>query len=277
MLESIALAFQEFPKLTNLIIECHSSEVTISAMAKRRARYCRDIPLESATFSKYSYDLRGPRWDSMQLTVWDLFKPVHEANRALNSLIILDARLTWPRNWTFPVTAIFHDLKHLRHQRCSGNLLDSIVTRAPKLESFGVLGHYDPFYDYSQRLMGRVPLRNLRTFGMNRFKMNEGSLVRFLLRQSNSLQHLSITYGQLEHSLDWTSFATRMKGQLSHLRRVKFDNLACEFDPYVIPRNITERHILQDHEHELETGPMEIEDGLWEDYEEMFFPQNRWL
>jgi hypothetical protein len=75
-------------------------------------------------------------------------------------------------------------------------------------------------------------------------------------------------------TVNWNSFVTRAKGKLPNLRRVELVNLRTyNTTGSIVFHLMTENDILQDHEHKLETGPLEIEDGLWEDYEQMFFPE----
>ncbi|CAD0083001.1 unnamed protein product [Aureobasidium vineae] len=250
MLDGIALAFQKCPKLSNLVIECYGQRKESSTMAEKRERFYRDIPLATAQRSRYWYHWS---WDSMYFNFWDIMKQVHNVDRALGSL-----------------------------GRAS-SFLASIVARAPKLESVGLVDSLgDNRYDGLFSLMGESVLGNLRVLSLTHLGCQENDLVRFLLRHSNTLQRLNITYRYPEWSVDWTSFATRVRGQLPNLRRVQLVNLPrsyhlqpmINFWAHPMPQidYMVEKDILQDHEHELETGPMEIEDGLWADYEKLFFP-----
>lgn len=135
MLNSIALAFQKCPKLSNLIIECYGQHNSDFGAEEKQDRYYHDIhPVP--TVSRY----RLWRLESMRLDIWDILKPVHDVERMLSSLVLLDKFVTCSRNWTMPTTTIFQTLKHLRHLGSYSNFFKQIVARAPELQSIGILG-----------------------------------------------------------------------------------------------------------------------------------------
>jgi hypothetical protein len=278
MLDIVALAFQKCPKLSNLIIEYYGQHKDIYKMDRKPESLQHDVhPVAAEDFRRiHRYCL-----ESMQFDVWDILKPAHDVSRALDSLVLLDSRITCPQDWKFPTTTIFQNLKHLRHLGTSSDFLSSIVARAPKLRSIGILGTnhiWDPCS--LQLLLGKSVLEHLQACSLNRLAPVEDDVVAFLLRHSSTLQDLRLmneTYGSV---IDWSSFARRMRGQLPNLRRVEFSGLGQRHAPqwtpwygWAAPPPITAADILRDCAHGLETGPMEVEVGLWEDYEELFFPQ----
>lgn len=274
ILNGIALAFQRCPRLKHLIIESGGIYRNDSALSKSILRvYRNDFP-SSAT---HTIDHFWSSWDIMTFAISDLLKPIQDADGSLESLALLDSRLVYHQDPTFSVTSIFQNLKHLRECGTPVDFLTSVVAAAPALESFGSLEAYG-----RQRtsplsaLINGPPLLKLRACSLR--GVDDGDLlVRFLLRQKDSLERLRISGGLYLGRVDWISVATRVKGKLRNLRHVELNNLqigpptfstitrlwSCNF--------MTEKVILQDHERALETGSMEIEDGLWEDYEQIFF------
>lgn len=272
MLTSIAHAFSSCPRLKNLIVECHiSQESKIRSsfgMLKKREQFYRRVPSSNTQRSSSKYDWS---WESMQLDIWDVLKPVHDAARSLNSLVLLDADLTCPLDWTPPTTPIFQSLRHLRQINCPTNFLTHVVASAPGLESFGTFDrwHHHLYPSVPSLLTGPL-LPKLRACSFT--CVAEGDyLVRFLLRHSDTLQHLRIDNSR-GRTFDWSRFATVLRGKLPNLRRAELKGLM-SYNGWGRRRRFTEIDILQDHKHNLETGLMEIEDGLWEDYEQMFFPE----
>ncbi|THY68909.1 hypothetical protein D6C86_10004 [Aureobasidium pullulans] len=209
MLECIALAFQKCPKLRNLIIDFESAvgdgcgllknNRIACGLIEKRNHFYRDIFSSPATRTGFAHRFY---WDHIRFDLWDILKPVHDVDRALESLAVLDS-------------------------------------------------------------------------------INGDAIARFVLRQSGTLQSFTLGHmGMLSPSSTmWTSLAARLKGQLPHLKRLKLIDLTkpLVFDPTTgFPHPVeflTTDDILQDHEHELQTEPMELENGLWEDYELRFFPQ----
>ncbi|KAH0338646.1 hypothetical protein KCU81_g7563, partial [Aureobasidium melanogenum] len=276
MFNSIALAFQLCPRLKNLIIEgrYHNSP----ELSRRRIRlYQNDLPSPDTHTAVHYLST----WDPMTFDIWELLKPIHEVGRTLESLVLLDLGLVCSEGSTLPTTPIFTNLKHLRENGCPENFLTFILTSAPALESFGTEDGFGYRWGSSMlSLINAPPLPKLRACSL-RNPSNEDLLIRFLLRHSSTLQRLRIYNSRTYHSpVDWTSFFTRVKGKLSNLRRVELINLETGPRTYnTMARSVVsivadEKDILQDHEHELETGPMAIYDGLWEDYETTFFPQH---
>ncbi|THY13590.1 hypothetical protein D6D00_10103 [Aureobasidium pullulans] len=290
MLECIALAFQKCPKLRNLIIdfepevgegwELLENNRIVSGLIEKRNHFYRDIFSSPATRRSFA---RRLHWDHIRFDLWDILKPVDDVNRALESLTVLEDRYRpGTQGWTLPTTSIFRNLKHLRGSCWSPGFLTSIVACAPKLESLGVVEyHYHRFLaSLLQSLLEKTSFKSLRACSL--MCISDGdAIARFVLRQSGTLQ--SVTLGHMSmpspSSTMWTSLAARLKGQLPHLKRLKLINLTkpLAFDPTTgFPHPVeflTPDDILQDHGHELQTGPMELENGLWEDYELRFFPQ----
>ncbi|KAG9656998.1 hypothetical protein KCU64_g5496, partial [Aureobasidium melanogenum] len=272
MLSSIALAFSECPRLKNLIVECHLKrdyEVSSSAgMLEKRRQFHHRVPSSNAENSNSKYQWS---WESMHFDIWDVFKPVHDAGRSLNSLLLLDADLAYSLDWTPPDTPIFQTLKHLRQINSPANFLTHIVASAPELESFGTFDRWNRrSYPSMPSLMSGPLLPNLRALSLNR--MTKGKdLAQFLLRQSHTLQHLRIDQGY-RGPFDWSRVVADVRGKLPNLRRVEFKNLAKGPFRWGMANYFTTVDILQDHKHKLESGPIELENGLWEDYEQMFFP-----
>ncbi|THX02064.1 hypothetical protein D6D13_08548 [Aureobasidium pullulans] len=290
MLECIALAFQKCPKLRNLIIDFEPEVGDVlrldrnnrnaCGLSEKRNHFYRDIFSSPATRTGFA---RRLHWDHIRFDLWDILKPVHDVDRALESLAVLDSMYSsGSQGWTLPTTSIFRNLKHLRESLCSPDFLISIVACAPKLESLGVVEyHYHRFpASLLQSLLEKTSFKSLRACSL--MCISDGdAIARFVLRQSGTLQ--SVTLGHMSmpspSSTMWTSLAARLKGQLPHLKRLKLINLTkpLVFDPTTgFPHPVeflTTDDILQDHEHELQTGPMELENGLWEDYELKFFPQ----
>ncbi|KAG9521298.1 hypothetical protein KCV07_g3705, partial [Aureobasidium melanogenum] len=271
MLNSIALAFQMCPRLRNLVIEFNGRNQNGSELCKRRTRLSQNDLPSSATHITTSY---SPSWDPMTFDIWDLLKPVHDVDRALHSLVLLDPRLVCPKSSTLPTTSIFTNLKHLRETDCPRDVLTFVTTSAPALESFGTEDVFGRQRGSSMlSLMNAPPLPKLRACSL-RNPSNEDHLIRFLLRQSRTLQRLRIHNSVGYSPVNWNSFVTRAKGKLPNLRRVELVNLRTyNTTGSIVFHLMTENDILQDHEHKLETGPLEIEDGLCEDYEQMFFPE----
>jgi len=275
MLDSIALAFQSCPKLSNLIIECYGQHVSGMGTDERQNRFYHDI--HPAPVNKPS-SWHKWRLDSMQLNIWDILKPIHNANRALDSLVLLDVHIGCPRSWIMPTTEIFRSLKHLRHLGSSSNFLHQIVARAPELESIGILGSpYSRDVCSLQSLFGNSVPQHLRACSLNRLALVEADLVTFLLRHSSTLQDLRIVKETWPSTMSWASFARRVQGRLPNLRRVDVSDLKCSRiqqwpNVWVAVPAITRDDLLQNHAYDLETGPMEVMDGLWEEYEKLFFP-----
>ncbi|THX62708.1 hypothetical protein D6D08_08428 [Aureobasidium pullulans] len=290
MLECIALAFQKCPKLRNLIIdfepevgegwELLENNRIASGLIEKRNHFYQDIFSSPATRRSFA---RRLHWDHIRSDFWDILKPVNDVNRALESLTVLEDRYRpGTQGWTLPTTSIFRNLKHLRGSCWSPGFLTSIVACAPKLESLGIIDHH---YHHSMAfalrdLLEKTSLKSLRACSL-RCIGDGDAIARFVLRQSGTLQ--SFTLGPISmlspSSTMWTSLAARLKGQLPHIKRLKLIDLTkpLVFDPTTgFPHPVeflTTDDILQDHEHELQTGPMELEDGLWEDYELKFFSQ----
>lgn len=214
----------------------------------------------------------------MRLDIWDILKPVHDLDRTLSSLVLLDNLVTCSSNWTMPTTTIFQNLKHLRHLGSYSNFFKQIVARAPELESIGVLGSPNTGGLCSlQSLFGKSVPQHLRACSLNRLAFVEADLVTFLLRHSSTLQDLRIIKETWASMMNWAVFARRMQGRLPNLRRVDISDLK-HSRVQSLPHGwmyvpiITGDDLLQNHAYDLETGPMEVKDGLWEDYEKLFFP-----
>ncbi|OBW65369.1 MAG: Uncharacterized protein AUREO_045700 [Aureobasidium pullulans] len=290
MLECIALAFQKCPKLRNLIIDFESAvgdgcgllknNRIACGLIEKRNHFYRDIFSSPATRTGFAHRFY---WDHIRFDLWDILKPVHDVDRALESLAVLDSMYSsGSQGWTLPTTSIFRNLKHLRESLCSPDFLISIVACAPKLESLGVVDYQYHRFTASplQILLEKTSLKSLRACSL-RCTSNGDAIARFVLRQSGTLQSFTLGHmGMLSPSSTmWTSLAARLKGQLPHLKRLKLIDLTkpLVFDPTTgFPHPVeflTTDDILQDHEHELQTEPMELENGLWEDYELRFFPQ----
>lgn len=135
MLSSVALAFSECPRLKNLIVECHLRREyntdSSSGMLTKRGQFHRRVPSSNTESSSSKYQWS---WESMHFDIWDVLKPVHDANRALNYLVLLDADLACPLEWNPPGTPIFRHLKHHRLVNAPKNFLTHIVASAPELE-----------------------------------------------------------------------------------------------------------------------------------------------
>ncbi|THW09031.1 hypothetical protein D6D23_10066 [Aureobasidium pullulans] len=290
MLECIALAFQKCSKLRNLIIDLEPEVGDVlrldrnnrnaCGLSEKRNHFYRDIFSSPATRRSSA---RRLYWDHIRFDLWDILKPVDDVDRALDSLTVLDTLYdSGTLGWTLPTTSIFRNLKHLRESRCSPDFLISIVACAPKLESLGIIDYrYHHSMAFALRdLLEKTSSKSLRACSL--MCISDGdAIARFVLRHSGTLQ--SFTLGDVSmispSSTMWTSLAARLKGQLPHLKRLKLINLTkpLVFDPTTGFRHpvefLTTDDILQNHEHELQTGPMELENGLWEDYELRFFPQ----
>ncbi|KAG9529864.1 hypothetical protein KCU93_g3189, partial [Aureobasidium melanogenum] len=274
MLSSISLAFSECPRLKNLILQCYyrqDTEIDGSAgMLKKRQQFNRRVPSSypERSASKYHWS-----WESMHFDIWDVLKPVHDAGQSLNSLVLLDADLACPLDWTPPDTPIFRGLKHLRQINSPMNFLRHVVASAPELESFGTFDCWNyKCYTSLPSLMSGPILANLQACSFNRVADTE-LFAEFLLRQSQTLKQLRIDNGR-DYCFDCGRLVTSVKGKLPNLRRIEFRNVGSDHQIYGGWANqYTANDILQDHKHILETGPMEIEDGLWEDYEQIFFPE----
>jgi len=268
MLDSIALAFQRCPKLSNLIIECLGQTPSPGLLHKASRSY-HDIQTEVVADPEMYLT-------SMSYCIWDILKPVHDTNRALKSLVMLDRYITSPQDWSMPTTTIFRNLKHLRYDGRTSGFLASITTRATQLQSIGITGTYSDDFGSLQSLFGGCLLQNLRACSLKHMVLRENDLVQFLLRHSSKLQDLRITRPSWLSRVNWRSFANRVRGRLPNLERVKIINLAAFTPP--LPNGLSATHslsaadILQDHAYVLDRGPMEVMDGLWEEYEKMFFP-----
>jgi hypothetical protein len=275
MLDSIALAFQRCPKLRNFIVECSRQQNGFD-MEGKQDRFYQDIHTKVTERARSQM-----RWwlGSMRFDIWDLLKPVHDVNRALNSLALLDTTIWSPQNWSLPSTTILHSLKHLRHFGYSSRFLPSIAACAPELESIGMLGTPNSWHIRSlQSLLGGLVLEHLRACSLNRVALVEADVVPFLLRHSRTLQDLRIKNEIYTSRVDWISFAQSVRGQLPNLRRIEISSMRSRGQVWASPHGwttiptITAADLLQDHEYDLETGPSEIVDGLWKDYEQPFFP-----
>jgi hypothetical protein len=278
MLDSIALAVQECPKLRNLIIHSRKNQEIGPRLHKKQDYFYHGVDLTAGKHSRHRY---ASPFASMGFGIWDLLKPFHVNGRALSSLVLLDGYLTYPQSWNMPPTTIFQNLKHLRHLGSFSTFLSHIVARAPELETIGVLGVNDGWNACAlQLLIGKTVLGNLRACSLDHLAHGQDDLVEFLLRHSDTLQHLRITNESRGSSLDWPAFVSRVRGQLPNLRRVEIGGfrLRQQFIPhaggawYALPA-ITGADVLQNHGHDLETGPMGIEEGLWDDCEQPFFPE----
>jgi hypothetical protein len=278
MLDSIALALQKCPKLSNIIIEsCDAHGDVFKRHEKQDRLYHSLLRVADERFMwKYRQCLYSTEFD-----IWDILKPIHDADRALDSLVLLDRYLTCSELSNILTTGIFHSMKHLRHHGSSSKFLAYIVARAPKLESIGVVGTIGDWDKCSlQSLVGRAVLENLRACGMNLIGFEEDDLVQFLLRHSNTLQALRICKESYTSVVNWSSFIRRVGGRLPYLRRVEISELKRSLQyPLRISRNertwspiVTPMDLSWPREYDLETGPMGTENGLWEDYEELFFP-----
>ncbi|CAD0095078.1 unnamed protein product [Aureobasidium mustum] len=276
MFNSIALAFQRCPRLKHLVVESGGRSLVESGMSKSMLRLYKDDFPSSATHTQTHI---WPYWDHMTFNIWNLLKPIRDANGALHSLVLLDSQLVCHPDRAFPATSIFESLKHLRESDSPVNFLTSLVASAPNLESFGTIGlHGRQRASPLSSLTDGPPLTKLRACSLSHL-VDEDHIVRFLLRQSNTLQRLrmhdSIYYGRT----NWSSLAAQLKGKLRNLRRIEFSFLEMGPSTYDASTQswrwnyMKEQDILQNHEHELETGPMETEEGLWEDYEKRFFPK----
>ncbi|KAK6006815.1 hypothetical protein QM012_005823 [Aureobasidium pullulans] len=273
ILSSIALAFLRCPRLKNLVVECHiNQEFRVRSsfgMLKKREQFYRSVASSNAQRSSSKYDWS---WESMQFDIWDVLKPVHDAARSLNSLVLLDADLTCPLDWTPPATSIFRSLKHLRQINCPTNFLTHIVASAPGLKSFGTFDRWHlRRYPSVPSLISGPLLPKLRACSFTCVAEGE-DLIQFLLRHAHTLQQLRIdnTLGPLS---DWSRFVTSVRGKLPNLRRVDLKHLATFTAGWGLGPYFTEYDILQNHKHKLELSLTGIEDGLWEDYEQMFFPE----
>ncbi|KAH0284374.1 hypothetical protein M436DRAFT_73737 [Aureobasidium namibiae CBS 147.97] len=270
MLESISLAFEKCPKLSNLIIECLSSNTT-PGLLQKTSRFYYDIQAHEIPTSCFQLCLT-----STEYCIWDLLKPVHDAGRMLESLVLLNPCITSPQDWTMPTTTIFHRLKHLRYCGDPSKSLASITIRAAELQSIGMIGTYSEDLCSFQSLFGGSVLHNLRACSLDFLGLDENDLVQFLLRQSDTLQELRITPESWVSRVIWRSFANRVRGQLPNLRRVRLHRLGERTRP--LPNGLSTMwylkaaDILQDHAYALEIGPREIDNGLWKEYEKLFFP-----
>lgn len=277
MFDSIALASQKCVRLKHLIIEFGGRHQSSSELSKRRIRLCQnDLPSpDTHTTLRFS-----PEWEPMTFDVWNLLKPMHEVDRALDSLMMLDARLVCPEISTLPTISIFTSLKHLRENGCPKDFLTFVVSSAPALESFGTIDAFGrPPGSLMSSLMNAPPLLKLGACSLSNVN-DEDSLINFLLRQSDTLRRLRIYHGQYFAGPNWATVAARLKGKLHNLRRIELEIGTPTLDSRARLYNydvMTEKDILQDHEHELKTDPMETYGGLWEDYEKTFFPRRKKL
>jgi hypothetical protein len=278
MLDGIALAVQRCPRLSNLIVQHHGKQDHGIGLDSEQGYIYHNVDLRAGKHARY---LSPFSFDSMRFSIWRLLKPFHVVGRALNSLVLLDEFITCPRGWIMPSTTVFQNLKHLRFLGSFSIFLSQIVARAPELESIGVHGKKGGWNACAlQLLIGESVLRKLRACSLSRLAQGEDDLVEFLLRHSNSLQHLRITNESESSTLNWAGFVLRMRGQLPNLRRaelrgLKPPRLFVAARGWVNLRAVNEDDLLQGHVHDLETGPMEIEEGLWEDYEDLFFPDKQ--
>jgi len=275
MLGSIALAFQKCPKLSNLVIECFGQQHGFG-INERQDRFYHDLRTLVNERMRFSY-----QWclESMRFDIWDILKSIHDVNGTLNSLVLLDISTKCVDNWNMPPTKIFCNLKHLRHLGWSINFLPQILACAPELESLGVDGSLHAWISCSlQSIIGKSLLRKLRACSFNHLVLEQDDLAQFLLRHSNTLQDLRITKETWYNSIDWSSFVERMRGQLPYLRGLEDSyelwtwSSGCLSGPQHTPL-LTGADLMQDHEHGLKAGPMAVEDGLWEEYEKVFFPE----
>lgn len=270
MLEIIALAVQRCPKLSNLIIEGPTLNSNDPKEHGKQERLFQGLDLATAERADYARCLRP-----MLFCIWDILEPFHRVDRELSSLIMLDRSLTCSRDCNIPTTTIFRNLKHLRYCDRSSQFLASIVACAPKLESIGIVGALGDSRTSSLRsLLGGSVLENLRACSLENLWFDQEDLIQFLLRHSVALQHLRLTNVSIASQMGWAVFANRMRGRLPEIRRVELSKLrqrALHYWHYCPTTKGAD--LLQDPTSELETGPMEIEDGLWEDYEGLFFPE----
>jgi hypothetical protein len=208
MLDIVALAFQNCPKLSNLIIESHDEYRDIFRPRKKQVHVYRDLRPVATERGLYNY---RRCLCSMQLDIWDILKPVHDVNRALKSLVLLDRYLTCPPSWSIPTTSIFQSLKYLRHHGSSSDFLAGIVASAPKLESIGIIGEDGGWQRCTlQSLIGRHRLENLRACTLTRLAFEEDDLVQFFLRHSNTLRVLRIHRENYASTVNWPSFVIRV-------------------------------------------------------------------
>jgi hypothetical protein len=271
MLDTIALAFRRCPKLSNLVIECFAKQDGTEMNEKHDRFFC-DIKEAVDGCQRPWY-----RWylESMSFNPWDILKPVHDANGTLDSLLLLDVRITCPPNWSMPTTTIFQNLKHIRMVDIPLRILPSILACAPALESIGIDGAYHGWVQCSlQSLIGGSMLRNLRACSFNRMMFQEDDLVQFLLQHSDTLQDLRITNQAHISVVNWSSLISRVQGRLPNLRgRESSRGQWTMWGRKAAIPVLRGADMLQDEEDGRETDPMELEDGLWEEYEEFFFPE----
>jgi hypothetical protein len=267
MLDSIALAFQKCPKLSNLIVD-YPRKKCGPRMNEQPDRFYHDIPTVVTGNLQYPH-----RWclESTPFDIWDILKPVHDVNGTLNSLVMFDAHVRCQRNLEMSTTNIFRNLKHFRHLSYPMDFLHHIVAHAPVLESIGIdRGPYGYITWPLDCLVGRSVVGKLRACSFAHLEFREDEMVQFLLHHSNTLQDLRMTHGVR----NWDSLVNRMKDQLPNLRG--WENSRGQWlqeGKWEDTRLLTGANMLQDREHNLETGLMEMEDGLWEDYERFFFPE----
>lgn len=219
MLMTIPFVFQKCSKLSNLVLDGRHTHMDDSALVKKRKQFFRSI-VGSAT-SAYGY-VRS--WVYTGFNLWEILKPVHEANRALESLVLLDPGLDIRPRCTFRTTSIFQSLKHLRQRGCPPDILTFVVTSAPNLETFGTIEYLAQQTSSFSALMSVSPLSKLRACSLT-CTVDTTHLVSFLLRHSSTLQRLRIcnTYSQIPGG--WDSFITQIRGKLRELRRIELVGL----------------------------------------------------
>ncbi|KAH0281271.1 hypothetical protein KCU91_g342, partial [Aureobasidium melanogenum] len=275
MLTAIALIFQKCSKLSNLVLDSHRGRIDDCALVEKRQQFLSNIL--GSTIPGERFGSAGI-WIPMRFTLGDIFKPVHDANRALNSLVLLDPGLETSQMWKPPALSILQSLKHFRQSDCSPDILTFVVASAPNLESFGTIERRVPYTSSLSALMSIPPLSKLRACSLSCARGRD-DLAGFLLRHASTLQQLRVCNGRSYDPGYWNSFSTQIKGKLRNLRRVELVNIEIGPATYNAETRLwsynlmAEKDILQDHEHELETGSAQVYDGLWEDYEQLFFPE----
>jgi hypothetical protein len=270
MLDTITLAFRKCPRLKNLIIECFAWQ-DVTNLNGKQGRFLRAVEAVVPDRRKSSY---GWYLESMQFNIWDILKTVHDTKGSLNSLSLLDRNIQCPQDWDVPTTTIFQNLRHLRDFSTNLRILPSIIACAPALESLGIDRGFGFFQRSLQSLIGESVLQNLRACSINRMFFQEDDLVQFLLRHSDTLQDLRISKHPQVYSMDWNSFLNRVRGQLPVLKLRENSRGPWMQQKYWQGVDVfTAADMLQDQEHGQEASLMEMEDGLWEDYEKFFFPE----
>ncbi|KAI5244951.1 hypothetical protein E4T43_03520 [Aureobasidium subglaciale] len=260
MLDTIALAFRNCPKLEDLVItRGHHTLSDDSSGNKNRRRFC-----------KLSTGKLVP--GNVQFAVSDLFRPIVEVARALNSLTLLGVHSHFDEDWTLDDYSIFNNLKHFRQKDCSVTVVAPILAAASALESIGMEQKHPPRYWLRDTRMFDVlsvaTVNRIRVCGLA-LEADEHELARFLLRCSESLQHLKLR-SRLRPEQS-TSLAGHVRGQLPNLKSVYQVQLEGYNPPSHVFSDLTANFIAENHPHDTEMGPPKIEEGLWEDYEDIFF------